>query len=184
MASIDEKLLNVLSDVSKVAVNPFKDKWISILGDSISTYEGWIPSGNSIYYPKDDVDNVNKTWWHMLLSKLEAKLCVNQSWSGRRVTDDGATEARAASLGMGKLHREVGQTYKNLDGSEEVATTRINPDVILILLGTNDYNNGVAVGELTQRCVFNYPLTSFSDSYYAMLKQITADNYKLQEYFY
>ena len=48
MASIDEKLLNVLSDVSQRVNNPFKDKWISILGDSISTYDGWIPEGNAL----------------------------------------------------------------------------------------------------------------------------------------
>ena len=73
MASIDEKLLNVLSDVSQRVNNPFKDKWISILGDSISTYEGWMPEGNAKWYPGGDVNDVSKTWWHILLSKLGAK---------------------------------------------------------------------------------------------------------------
>ena len=37
---------------------------LSILGDSISTYEGWIPEGNSVFYPHNGaVQDVSQTWW-------------------------------------------------------------------------------------------------------------------------
>ena len=52
--SFNEKILNAVSDIATIVNNPFKDKWVSILGDSISTYEGYIPEGNSSYYPNDD----------------------------------------------------------------------------------------------------------------------------------
>ena len=39
---------------------------VSILGDSYSTFKGWIPEGNAIYYPQtkgnNDVKNAVKRW--------------------------------------------------------------------------------------------------------------------------
>ena len=64
--SFNEKILNAVSDIATIVNNPFKDKWVSILGDSISTYKGYIPEGNSNYCPNDDVNDVSKTWWHIL----------------------------------------------------------------------------------------------------------------------
>ena len=89
--TLENKLVEIVKaheeSINDAAKNPFKDKWVSILGDSISTYNGWVPAGNSYYYPKDDVNDVKKTWWHILLKKLGAKLCVNESWNGRKVCD-------------------------------------------------------------------------------------------------
>ena len=179
MASIDEKLLNVLSDVSQRVNNPFKDKWISILGDSISTYDGWIPEGNAIYYPKDDVNDVSKTWWHILLTKLGAKLCVNESWGGRLMCE-AKTSTKAAYNAVNKLHRIKGNTYINLDGTTTTATENINPDVILVFVGINDFNGGVALGDITS-CKPSYSMntaTSFIDSYNAFLCSLVGTYYK------
>ena len=49
--------------------NSLYGKKLSILGDSISTYNGYIPSGYDNFYPSGDVDNVNKTWWMSLINK-------------------------------------------------------------------------------------------------------------------
>lgn len=68
-------------------INPWKDKVISIMGDSISTYAGWIPTddGHNLahvpYYPRNIFNDVEKTWWKSLINDLGAKLGVNESWS-------------------------------------------------------------------------------------------------------
>ena len=146
MSSFDEKILNVVSDLAATN-NPFKDKWVTIIGDSISTYTGYIPEGHTTYYPNGDVTDVSKTWWHILLTKLGAKLCVNESWSGRRVCM-GESEARGLINVMDNLKRVAGTEYTNLDGTTEIATKDISPDIILINVGINDFGNGEKLGEI------------------------------------
>jgi lysophospholipase L1-like esterase len=99
-------------------------KKISILGDSISTYTGYIPTGHAAEYKGSNhgVTSVNQTWWKRLLDKTGAVLGVNESWAGSGVsgTDDGV---------------------------KAISTTRLNnigangtPDIIIIQVGTNDVN--------------------------------------------
>ena len=168
ISAMDDTVKSVDDKVVKLENTPFKGKWISIFGDSISTYAGWIPSENATWYPNNDVNDVTKTWWHKLLTKLGAKLCVNQSWSGRKVTDTSDT-ASAACNAINKLHREAGKTYINLDGTTTTETKEIKPDIILIMLGINDFNNGVPVGDLNPIAQNTYSSTSFSDSYSSLL---------------
>ena len=176
--SVESKIVNAISDIDeRVSVNPFKDKWVSILGDSISTYSGWVPSGNAAHYPTQDVTDVTKTWWHQLLTKLGAKLCVNESWSGRKVSDTSAT-ASATCNAHNKLHREKGQSYINLDGTKETATERQDPDIILIMLGINDFNGDVPTGEPLLTWNRTYYEDDFAKSYEAMLMNVTGYNYK------
>ena len=118
--------------------NPFKGKWVSILGDSISTYKGFNPEGQA-YTEQDDLTDVTKTWWGYLLTKLGAKLCVNNSENGIACCGSEG----AVSKGRHKLlHRVAGSTYPNLDGSKTKAAETIKPDIILVFLGHNDFNSG------------------------------------------
>lgn len=61
----------------------------SILGDSYSTFQGYIPEGNAGYYPcpesVDDVLRVEDTWWHRLMSRNRMRLLYNESYSGATV---------------------------------------------------------------------------------------------------
>lgn len=43
--------------------------YISVLGDSISTYSGY---SEGSYYPRSDVDTVNETWWAIVAKGLRA----------------------------------------------------------------------------------------------------------------
>ncbi|MBR5025967.1 MAG: hypothetical protein IKX48_12950, partial [Victivallales bacterium] len=47
---------------------------VSILGDSYSTFRGWIPEGNAIYYPQtkgnNDVKNAEECWWHLVTAAI------------------------------------------------------------------------------------------------------------------
>ena len=175
MTSFDQKIVNVLTGIQ--TTNPFKGKWISILGDSISTYEGWIPDGNLTYYPKGTLVNPFNTWWNILLSKLGARLCVNQSWGSRKVSD-GLSVANSAANAVTKLHREAGKSYKSLYGITETATERQDPDIILIMLGVNDFNSNVPIGEINYGATdIKYDSTSFVNSYKAMLLDIVGRYY-------
>lgn len=61
-------------------------KNISILGDSYSTFIGWIPQGYAVWYnptsKKTDVHQVENTWWWKLCDKTHATLLTNSSYSG------------------------------------------------------------------------------------------------------
>ena len=174
MSSFDEKILNAVSDIAAATNNPFKDKWVSILGDSISTYEGYTPEGNETYYPKSNVDDVSKTWWHLLLTRLGAKLCVNESWNSREVCGSEENDMESA---LGKLHRVAGQTYINLDGSTDTPTADIQPDIILIMLGMNDYNHSCTLGTY-EVGRYNETNGEFYHNYNRMLLNIVGSAYK------
>lgn len=108
---------------------------VAILGDSYSTFEGYIPEGNEIWYfdkedkERTDVSDVRETWWWQLCSKGGYKLGVNDSWSGATICYTG---------------------YNDEDYSPRSFNTRIPrlgyPDLILIFGGTNDSWCGAQVG--------------------------------------
>ena len=179
MSSFNEKILNAVSNIASTGGststvnNPFKDKWVSILGDIFSAYEGYVPEGNVTFYPTGDIDSVDKMWWHQLLTRLGAKLCVNESCSDRKVCGDNEIDALRNS---DKLHRVAGQTYINLDGSTEEATEDIQPDIILIMLGLNDFNNNITLGSFAT-IGFSTIMDDFYNDYNVMLNNLT-DNYK------
>ena len=59
---------------------------VSILGDSYSTFEGYVqPSTNEMWYyarngeKKTDVNDVRPTWWWQLIKDGGMRLCINNS---------------------------------------------------------------------------------------------------------
>ena len=56
-----------------------------IMGDSYSTYEGYIPNEYATYYPKLDVQSVEYTWWKKFLQETKMELLLNNSWSGSTI---------------------------------------------------------------------------------------------------
>lgn len=111
-------------------------KSISILGDSYSTFEGFIPQGNSIWYwsktdsTKTDVDKVTQTWWHKFIKENNFKLFVNDSYSGSTICNTG---------------------YNGDDYSDRSFITRMKrlgcPDIIFIFGATNDSWANAPIGE-------------------------------------
>lgn len=53
-----------------------------IFGDSYSTYEGFVPEGYAIYYPRLDVGDVGETWWSLVAKENDIDVVMNNSWSG------------------------------------------------------------------------------------------------------
>ena len=70
-------------------------KSVSILGDSYSTFQGYLqPDTNYVWYnagkhDNTDVTAVQQTWWHRLISSRGLRLCVNNSFSGATICNTG-----------------------------------------------------------------------------------------------
>ena len=109
---------------------------ISILGDSYSTYQNYIPEGNAIWYfePMDakntDVNDVRQTWWWQVVKEGGYLLEKNESYSGATICYAG---------------------YRGEDYSDRSFITRLprlgSPDIVLIFGNTNDSWSGARVGE-------------------------------------
>lgn len=125
-----------VQSLSAATVAPQKAKpVVSILGDSYSTFDGYVPFGNAVWYEtrpskKTDVFDVKETWWWQLISRGGYILGVNDSYSGATISYTG---------------------YSGADYSNRSFITRLprlgSPDIILIFGATNDSWAGVKVGE-------------------------------------
>ena len=77
--------------MNKQVFSSEKAKKVSILGDSLSTLDGWNPAGYKLFYQggnceKSGVREYQDTWWGKLIDYLGGELLANNSWSGSRVT--------------------------------------------------------------------------------------------------
>lgn len=119
---------------------------ISILGDSYSTFEGYItPDTNEPWYylpdspgkaKENDVDAVEQTWWWQVIQRLDAELVINNSYSGSPIGYTGYIEKE------GEGHAD----YKPRSFITR-APNLGDPDLILICGGTNDSWDGEEIGE-------------------------------------
>jgi len=118
----------------------FKGKKISILGDSISTYEGVSNdksanstiANNAVYYTENnDYGIVRKdTWWQQAIDMLDMQLCVNNSWSGSSVMGTNSSDNYTAAW--------VSRCQQLHNASSG------NPDIIAVYMGTNDIKNATS----------------------------------------
>lgn len=150
--------------------SPYFGKKFSILGDSISTLDGYNPIGYHLFYTgeiceKTGVHEMKDTWWRKVIDYFGGELLANNSWSGSRVSmmpggtpeklfPSGCSDERTAGLHLGQDQ----------------------PEVIMIYLGTNDWANGVLVDD----CSAEFPLPeatvelfkSFEGAYVEMLRKV------------
>ena len=91
-------LLQTAAAAAEVEIDAtgFENKTISILGDSICTFEGvssgiaaettnsTIKNNRDYYRPGRTEVNLNDTWWMQACERLGTKLLVNNSYSGTR----------------------------------------------------------------------------------------------------
>ena len=66
-------------------------KKVSILGDSYSTFKGVGPSHYAPFYPNDrnDVTEVEQTWWSLYIKAKGYQLEKNDSWGGTTICGTG-----------------------------------------------------------------------------------------------
>lgn len=119
-------------------VKPKAKKKVSIIGDSISTFKGWIPGGYSAHYPATDatLTLVNETYWYRLIHDYmsSAEVEVNIAFSGSTVTNTTA-ENYASKYGDATnawWHNSFSERFAACGGVG-------NPDIIIVHGGTNDW---------------------------------------------
>ena len=124
----DKECYNIKEDTTikakyRKGTNNYTGKKIAIIGDSISTYQDYIPSGYACFYPYPtaDVTDVNMTWWMMMVNRLGAGLFINNSYSGSCAAESTGTSASSNKTRLQKL----------VVGEER-------PDVVIIYMGSND----------------------------------------------
>ena len=113
-------------------LSSYSGKTLSILGDSISTYAGYIPTGQNYAYDGTTlgVSSVNDTWWMKLINAFGMTLNINNSWSGTCVSNIRDSAKGSNSNAMVR--------------SELLGTS---PDVIIFYMGINDFLFEAPLGE-------------------------------------
>lgn len=110
-----------------------KGKKVSILGDSISTYQG-VSNDSSVnstlfynpcYYR--DPFPLERTYWMRILNSLGMYLCVNNSWSGGNLS------------GRKDESSGVNRAYQLTKDNGEA------PDLVIVFIGLNDLGRGIGV---------------------------------------
>lgn len=134
-------------------------KKLSILGDSISTMEGYIPSGYSEYYPQGDVTSAEDTWWGKLIKYTGMTLLKDCAWGGSTVTGDSQGTA-AAGCSTQRI--------------SDLADGDIKPDIIIVFIGTNDWAANAEIGDYdaSESIPSEGTITVFSKAYALMLSKI------------
>lgn len=87
-----------------------------ILGDSYSTYEGYIPVGHDPCYGDNiengtDVHQVEHTWWHQLITATSSKLIANHSWSGTTICNTGYDGPNAPNSFIRRFDRLIAEGF-------------------------------------------------------------------------
>ena len=116
---------------------------VLIIGDSYSTFEGFIPQGYACCYKLDpcfaDVDCVEKTWWWQVINALDGKLLLNDSWSGSTICHTGYNgQDRSDNSFVARLNNYLQQGYFNDN----------TPDTVFVFGGTNDNWAGSPLGQV------------------------------------
>lgn len=115
-----------------------------VLGDSYSTYEGYVPEGHLCYYTINDerntgVKSVEETWWHRLMTATGSTLLHNDSYSGSTICFTGYEKEDYTRISFCTR-------FENLYEQGLFAEHRV--DTLLVFGGTNDNWCGAPVGEL------------------------------------
>lgn len=126
----DQNLYNIVEDITikaiyKTGTNNYVGKKFSLIGDSISTYQDYVPRSYKTFYPYQtaDVNDVNQTWWMQAFTKIGASMFINNSYSGSCV----ATEELSSSNNINRL--------------QDLVVSNQYADVIVIYMGSNDCND-------------------------------------------
>ena len=163
------------------AANYLKDKFqgkkIAIVGDSMSTFRGWLPSdvsgfsGTSYdwYYPNGNVDEVGKTWWYQTALNLGILTSdiANTSWSGGTVCGDSTSTT-------------YGKPACSTKRISDIAIHGFTPDIIIVYIGCNDwyqcglsgYSTILGTWAITDAVPAEGTINAFRSAYALMLSKI------------
>ncbi|MBR5970774.1 MAG: SGNH/GDSL hydrolase family protein [Lachnospiraceae bacterium] len=120
-------------------------KRVAFIGDSISTFGGQLPPGYESFYPQQGLENLAETWWYQVSARAGLQIVVNASYSRSRLCGN-----RNDTTGI------VGSSYSRVN-----TVVAQKPDIIFIMIGTNDFTGGVA-------------LVNFREAYLSLISQLRA----------
>lgn len=165
--TMDEVRLDDRQDVQEETIDVKEQRApegaaVSIMGDSISTFQGYIPAGYYDFFPENGlVSDVNDTWWKRVLDEEGWTLCVNGSSSGATCVGD------STSMDNPQCSCNEFRTG-GLSGSDGTA-----PDIIIVYMGTNDFLQSIPLGDNDgTRAVAEGQVAMFGDAYTLMLDKL------------
>ena len=128
-----------------------------ILGDSYSTFCGYIPEGHGWWYsteayPDNKVQTVEDTWWWRVFSEVDGRIALNSSWTGTTVchTGWGGEDCR---------HKSFISRFDKLIEDGYFKENKI--DTLIVFGGTNDSWSGSPLGEVKFDNITDEDLYSF-----------------------
>ncbi len=122
-----------------VYIKEEKMKNILILGDSYSTYKEMIPDGYASWYPGNDVDRPEMTWWQIALTRGGLRLALNSSYSGTTVCHTGYSGDCSDKSFLARLEALAADGFFEKNSVDE----------LWIFGGTNDSWANSPIGEIT-----------------------------------
>lgn len=121
----------------------------AVLGDSYSTYEGYIPEGYNTWYGGErgvgsHVDSVKDTWWYPLCELPDTELLFNCSYSGSTICNTTYEGRFCPDTSF------VGRMRDYFSGAHGT------PDTVFVFAGTNDTWAGSPIGTPSARAWDTY----------------------------
>ena len=113
-------------------------KRLSVIGDSIASFTGYISPGSTAYYPRNDVTRWQDMFWGVLASRNNMVVDVIDAYAGSCVADKWQSLERVSFIDNTRLSR-LG-----------------TPDYIIVEGGINDFG-GNPLGD--------YPVDSYTNTY-------------------
>ena len=150
-----------------------KTQNIFIFGDSYSTFQGHVPEGYPCWYmpeypddgkPQPDVTKVEQTWWHALVTEMNANLVFNSSYSGSTICNTGYS---GADFTFNSFITRADEFIN--DGFFE----RNPVDTILVFGATNDTWAGAPIGNTKYEGQTKEELYSFLPAISYLLSRLT-----------
>jgi len=144
--------------------NSYKNKLFSILGDSVSTLEGYSEPQYAEYYTNQrkleaDIFTPEHTWWGQVIDALDGELLVNNSFYGSMVAK----------------HRDckIPSYACSSERTSSLSKNGKSPDVIMVLMGINDWGCGASLEPNNETEKDDEAI--FSVAYKSMLKKLKAN---------
>ena len=124
-----------LTDSSK---RVWKGLKISVLGDSISSYSGH--SAGNAYYSSSKIPSVNSMWWRQVCKITGAEKLVVDAYASSCCAVASASWTSSITPAVDDSRCRALHTGSTASGN------RVDPDIILIALGLNDFQANVPLG--------------------------------------
>jgi hypothetical protein len=89
---------------------------VFIIGDSYSTYKGYIPEGNHFFYSDEKTENpiikgVEKTWWSILANENNLNIVMNDSFSGSTICNTVREELTVESSFVSRIDKYIEKNF-------------------------------------------------------------------------